>query len=66
MGRDTSSAMIEHLGFFQSFDDVKACYDNGRGIVRQALDRSAGTNLSKGVVRRRRTSMTGYRTDRRL
>ena len=24
MGRDVSSAMVEHLGFFQSFDDVKS------------------------------------------
>lgn len=30
MGRDISSAMIEHLGFFQSFDDVKVYYDNGQ------------------------------------
>ena len=30
MGRDISSAMVEHLGFFQSFDDVKVYYDNGQ------------------------------------
>lgn len=48
MGRDISSAMVEHLGFFQSFDDVKVYYDNGQDIVKQALDRSVGKVLSKG------------------
>lgn len=61
--RDISSAMIEHLGFFQSFDDVKVYYDNGQDIVKQALDRSVGKVLSKGVVRRRKTSMTDYRLE---
>ena len=63
MGRDTSSAMVEHLGFFQSFDDVRAYYDNGQDIVKQALDRSVGKVFSKGVVRRRKTSMTDYRLE---
>lgn len=63
MGRDISSAMIEHLGFFQSFDDVKVYYDNGQDIVKQALDRSVDKVLSKGVVRRRKTSMTDYRLE---
>lgn len=63
MGRDISSAMIEHLGFFQSFDDVKVYYDNGQDIVKQALDRSVGKVLTKGVVRRRKTSMTDYRLE---
>lgn len=63
MGRDISSAMIEHLDFFQSFDDVKVYYDNGQDIIKQALDRSVGKVLSKGVVRRRKTSMTGYRLE---
>lgn len=58
MGRDISSAMIEQLNFFQSFDDVKVYYDNGQDIVKQALDRSVGKFLSKGVVRRCKTSMT--------
>lgn len=62
-GRDTSSAMVKHLGFFQSFDDVKVYYDNGQDIVKQALDRSVGKVLSKGVVRRRKTSMTDYRLE---
>lgn len=48
MGRDISSAMVEHLDFFQSFDDVKVHYDNGQDIVKQALDRSVGKVLSKG------------------
>ena len=48
MGRDISSAMVEHLGFFQSFDDVKVYYDNGQDIVKQALDRSVGKVLSRG------------------
>lgn len=55
--------MVEHLGFFQSFDDVKVYYDNGQDIVKQALDRSVGKVLSKGVVRRRKTSMTDYRLE---
>ena len=63
MGRGISSAMVEHLGFFQSFDDVKVYYDNGQDIVKQALDRSVGKALSKGVVRRRKTSMTDYRLE---
>ena len=63
MGRDISSAVVEHLGFFQSFDDAKVYYDNGRDIVKQALDRSVGKVLSKGVVRRRKTSMTDYRLE---
>jgi hypothetical protein len=63
MGRDISSAMVEHLDFFQSFDDVKVYYDNGQDIVKQALDRSVGKVLSKGVVRRRKTSMTDYRLE---
>lgn len=63
MGRDICSAMIEHLGFFQSFDDVKVYYDNGQDIVKQALDRSVGKVLSKGVVCRRKTSMTDYRLE---
>lgn len=61
MGRDISSAVVEHLGVFQSFDDAKAYYDNGRDIVKQALDRSVGKVPSKGVVRRRKTSMTDLR-----
>lgn len=48
MARDIFSAMIEHLGFFQSFDDVKVYYDNGQDIVKQALDRSVGKVLSRG------------------
>lgn len=63
MGRDISSAMVEHLDFFQSFDDVKIYYDNSQGIVKQELDRSVGEVLSKGVVRRRKTSMTDYRLE---
>ena len=63
MGRDISSVMIEHLGFFQSFDNVKVYYDNGQDIVKQALDRSVGKVLSKGVVRCRKTSMTDYRLE---
>ena len=63
MGRDISSAMVEHLDFFQSFDDVKVYYDNGQDIVKQALDRSVGKVFSKGVVRRCKTSMTDYRLE---
>ena len=63
MGRDISSVIIEHLDFFQSFDDVKVYYDSGQNIVKQALDRSVGKVFSKGVVRRRKTSMTDYRLE---
>ena len=37
--------------------------DNGQDIVKQALDRSVGKILSRGVVRRRKTSMTDYRLE---
>ena len=36
MGRDISSAMVEHLGFVQSFDGGKAYFGNGQDIVKQA------------------------------
>ena len=49
MGRDISFAMIEHLDFFQSFDDVKVYYDNGQDIVKKALDQSFGFVLSKVI-----------------
>ena len=42
---------------------MKVYYDNGQDIVKQALDRSVGKVLSKGVVRRRKTSMTDYRLE---
>ena len=38
-------------------------HDNGQDIVKQALDRSVDKVLSKGVVRRRKTSMTDYRLE---
>lgn len=63
MGRDIPSVIIEHLDFFQSFDDVKIYCDNGQNIVKQALDRSVGKVFSKGVVRHRKTSMTDYRLE---
>ena len=63
MGHDISSVIAEHLNFFQSFDDVKVYYDNGQDIVKQALDRSVNKLLSRGVVRRRKTSMTDYRLE---
>ena len=63
MGHNIPSVIIEHLDFFQSSDVVKVYYDNGQDIVKQALDRSVSTVLSKGVVRRRKTSMTDYRLE---
>ena len=63
MGRDIPSVIIEHLDFFQSFDDAKVYCGNGQDIVKQALDRSVGKVLSKGVVRRRKASMTDYRLE---
>lgn len=59
MRRDTSEVLLNHLGFFQSFDDVKVYYDNGQDIVKQALDRSVSQILSKGVVRERKNNRVG-------
>ena len=63
MKRDVSGLLFGHLDFFQSFDEVKVYYDNGQDIVKQALDQSVGSVLSKGVVERRKTSMTDYRLE---
>lgn len=63
MKRDISNLLFDHLGFFQSFDDVKVYYDDGQDIVKQALDQSIGFVLSKGVVERRKTSMVDYRLE---
>ena len=63
MRRDISEVLLNHLGFLQSFDDVKVYYDNGQDIVKRALDRSISKVLSKGVVQRRKTSMTDYRLE---
>ena len=63
MRHDISEVLLNHLGFFQSFDDVKVYYDNGQDIVKRALDRSISKVLSKGVVQRRKTSMTDYRLE---
>ena len=63
MRPDIPSIIIECLDFFQSFDDVKVYYDNGRDIVKQALDRSVGKVLPKGVVRHRKTPMADYRLE---
>ena len=63
MKRDITEAMRDRLGYFQSFDDVKVYYDNGQDIVKRALDKAMGQVLSKGVVQRRKTSMTDYRLE---
>lgn len=63
MKRDISGLLFDRLEFFQSFDEVKVYYDNGQDIVKQALDQSIGFVLSKGVVERRKTSMTDYRLE---
>lgn len=63
MKRDVSDLLFDHLDFFQEFDEVKVYYDNGRDIVKQALDQSIGFVLSKGVVERRKTSMIDYRLE---
>lgn len=63
MERDVSGLLLDHLEFFQSFDEVKVYYDNGQDIVKRALDRAAGLVLSKGAVERRRTFMTDYRLE---
>ena len=63
MKRNVSDLLFDHLDFFQEFDEVKVYYDNGRDIVKQALDQSIGFVLSKGVVERRKTSMIDYRLE---
>lgn len=63
MKRDISSLLFDHLEFFQGFDEVKVYYDNGQDIVKRALDQSIDFVLSKGVVERRKTSMTDYRLE---
>ena len=63
MKRDISSLLFKHLEYFQSFEEVKVYYDNGQDIVKQALDQSISFVLSKGVVERRKTSMTDYRLE---
>lgn len=63
MKRDVSGLLFDHLDFFQAFDDVKVYYDNGQDIVKKALDQSFGFALSKGVLERRKTSMTDYRLE---
>lgn len=63
MKRDITEAMHDRLGYFQSFDDVKVYYDNGQDIVKRALDNAMSQALSKGVMERRKTSMTDYRLE---
>ena len=63
MKRDISNLLFDHLQLFQSFDDVKVYYNDGQDIVKQALDQSIGFALSKGVVKRRKTSMADYRLE---
>ena len=63
MKRDISGVLFDHLGYFQAFDEVKVYYDNDQDIVKQALDKSIGFVLSKGVMERRKTSMTDYRLE---
>ena len=63
MKRDISGLLFDHLDFFQAFDDVKVYYDNGQDIAKKALDQSFGFALSKGVLERRKTSMTDYRLE---
>ena len=61
MRRDIVNFLFDNLAELQSYDMVKVYYDNGQDIVKQALDQSIGFVLSKGVVERRKTSMTDYR-----
>lgn len=63
MKRDISNLLFDRLEFFQAFSEVKVYYDNGQDIVKRALDQSIGFVLSKGVVERRKTSMTDYRLE---
>ena len=63
MRRDLVNFLFDNLAELQSYDMVKVYYDNGQDIVKQALDRSVDKVLSKGVIRRRKTSMTDYRLE---
>ncbi|NMM94236.1 DUF3800 domain-containing protein [Bifidobacterium oedipodis] len=63
MKRDLTNLLVDHLDYFQTFDDVKIYYDDGQDIVKKALDQSIGFVLSKEAVERRKTSMTDYRLE---
>lgn len=59
--RDISGLFCDQLNFFQSFENVKVYYDNGQALVRNALDTSVSSTLSKQAIVRRRSTMTEYR-----
>ena len=61
MKRDVSCMLIDHLTFFQSFDQVKLYYDNGQALIKKALDEAICSTLSKEAVVKKRTTMTEYR-----
>ena len=61
MGRDPSSAMVEHLDFFQSFVDVKVYYDNGQHSIAESLHRAVEYALSKDAVVYRSAQPSEYR-----
>ena len=63
MRRDLVNFLFDNLAELQSYDMVKVYYDNGQDIVKRALDQSFGFALSKGVLERRKTSMTDYRLE---
>lgn len=63
MERDIETFMSDSLDFFQTFDDMKVCYDGGQSIVERALYGAAGGILSRNVVVRRKTAMSVYRLE---
>lgn len=63
MERDIETFMSDSLDFFQTFDDVKVCYDGGQSIVECVLYGAAGGILSRNVVVRRKTAMSDYRLE---
>jgi hypothetical protein len=50
MKRDLILFFFQNLAFFQSFDAIKVYYDNGQGIVTDAIRSTAQCMLAKNVV----------------
>lgn len=59
--RDLVAMLVDHLGYFQSFEHVKIYYDQGQAAVSQALGSAFEYALSKEATIRRESD---YRTFR--
>ncbi len=59
--RDLTELFSSNLEFFQLFEHVKICYDNGQDIVRRALYESIEHALSRQAIIKKRPTMTEYR-----